>query len=314
MKTSVFIQSKSIQVLCGKTRKSELTVTDWFSASLDDDVVVNGVIVNEASVRNSLSLIKSKLGNEIKEINLIIDSNSVFAKQLVTPILPHKKLIKLVESEFSDIENRSELLYDYMVLQSKAANGTSGVILASAVEKSFIESYINLFESIDIKIRSIDLALASVIRFSKTEVIRGKTCIVAILDGNTLNVSLFIDGVFRINNHTRLFQERGTLASASEITQLISSLIQFNQAEKTGREIQHVYFGGLESNELRTTQSENNNSELATVSLCERINASLGIHACEFPGCGEIKIDSSGKRRPFPLADYICSCGNLLGR
>ena len=314
MKTSLYIQNTKIQALCGNPSKDGLVVTDWLEAPVPEASVVGGVIVDDAALRTVLVQLKAKLGKPLAQAHLVIDSNRIFAKPLNVPILPQSKLIGLIESEFSDIDNRGQLLYDYMTLRPRRADGNGGVVLATAVEKEFIGAYVGLFADAGIRIESIDIAVACIARMASTDPVSGKTCIIASLDGNNLSAVLFVDGMFRMFNHTRLFQERGTLASSSEITQAVSSMMQFNASEKTGREVGNVYFCGLQKNELRNTV-EPDSAALATISLCERVNAALEVPVSEFPFCSQINAENkSGKRRNFPLADFLCSAGNLLGR
>lgn len=314
MKTSLYIQNSKIELLSAAPARDGLDVADWQEYDLPAEAVVGGVVINDSAVVSTLAKIKAEQGRDMSAVNLIVDSNRVFAKTLTVPFLPESKLLKLIESEFSDLENRGELLYDYMTLRGRSADGNGGVVLATAAEKDFIGSYMRLMKDADIRVESIDIALACLARLADTEAVRGKTCIVAELNSGNITLALFLDGVFRMFTHSRLFQERGTLASVSEIAQLISSLLQFHAAEKTGREVTNVYFGGLEKNELRTT-ADASGAALASVSLCERLNAALDIRASEFPACPQISVDArGGKRRPFAVSNYLCSVGNLLGR
>lgn len=314
MKTSLYIQNTKIQVLCGNPTKDGLVVTDWFETPLPEASVIGGVIVDDAAVRSVLIQLKAKLGKQLTQAHLVIDSNRIFAKTLNVPILPPAKITRLIESEFADIDNRGPLLYDYMTLRARRADGNGAVILATAVEKEFIGGYISLFADAGIRIASIDIAVACIARMASTDAVSGKTCIIASLDGSSLSSVLFVDGTFRMFNHTRLFQERGTLASASEITQVVSSVLQFNASEKTGRDVGNVYVCGLQKNELRNTV-DRDSTALATISLCERVNAALDVPVSEFPFCSQINAENKGGlRRNFPLADFLCSAGNLLGR
>ena len=76
-----------------------------------------------------------------------------------------------------------------MVVKQRNAANNGGVILCSAVEKSLIESYVSLLSDAGIKIESIDIAVSSLIRLSRTEKVGSKTCIVAVLNGNSISAS-----------------------------------------------------------------------------------------------------------------------------
>lgn len=309
MKVSVCIQNNSIKLLFGNPTRRGLDVEEWHSVPIDDDAVVGGVIVNESPVRTALSQIRGKCGAAFNNINLVINGSGVLVKQINAPNLPEKKLIKLVENEFVDmLESRDELIYDYALL---GKNADSLSLLGSAVEKSFVGSYISLFSELGIKLASIDIALNSLIRLAECARISKQTCIMTVFDASTLYTVLFVDGGFRFFNHTRLFQERGTLESSQEVARQISSIIQFNASEKTGREISHVYLGGLEKSEREGAAAADGT---ANVPLAEFIKTNLEVEAAEFPPFDEITLSADCRRRAFPLGEYALCAGNLLGR
>ncbi|MEG0750815.1 MAG: pilus assembly protein PilM [Oscillospiraceae bacterium] len=311
MTTSVCIHNNEIKVLCGSLSRSCLAVEEWHSVSLPDDAVINGVVISDAPVRAAISELRGKLGNAFDKVNLVLNSNSTLVKRANVPLLPERKLIKLVENEFSDMEDsRDELMYDYMVLSPHNSQG-GGSILCTAVEKAFVASYISLFSELGVKIAAIDIALASLVRLASTSRIAGKTCIMSVLDADAVNSALFVDGAFRFNGHARLFQERGTVESSLEISQHISSIIQFNASEKTGREITHIYLGGLYKNEQRITIQDD---DLTSSSLADYIKSALDVEVLEFPPCDEIRLSNKTKRRAFPLGEYVYCAGNLLRR
>ncbi|MEG0833349.1 MAG: hypothetical protein RSE36_00925 [Oscillospiraceae bacterium] len=298
MKTTVYISSSCIQAVCGNCSKGGFKALSWHSAKLRPDAVVNGVVINESAVKSGFDELKAKLGAKaFSKVNIVVDSVSVLTKKIQTPSLSRDNMLKFVESEFADVSDvRDALLYDYMPLGGKGA----GFVLASAAEKSFIEGYVNLFRELDIKIESIDVAAASVVRLAKTKDIRSKTCILAALDTNSVNLALFVGGDLKIFNHARFYSTFGSGEFANEITQLISSLSQFNAAQKTGADISDVYFAG--------STVGDGSSEI--VSLCEYVTTSLQIRTQLFPQCAEISTDA---KTAFPTAQYFYCAGNLLG-
>ncbi len=309
MKVSVCIQNNSIKLLFGNPSRRGLAGEEWHSVPIDDDAVVGGVIVNESPLRTAISQIRGKCGSAFNNINLVVNGSGVLVKQITAPNLPEKKLIKLVENEFVDMqESREELIYDYMLLGKNTPDSLS--LLGTAVEKSFVGAYISLFSELGIKLASIDIALTSLIRLAECERIGKKTCIMAVFDASTLYTVLFVDGAFRFFNHTRLFQERGTLESSQEVVRQISSIIQFNASEKTGREISHIYLGGLEKSEREATAAADG---AVSAPLSELIKTNLEVEAAEFPPFDEITLSANCRRRAFPLGEYALCAGNLLG-
>ncbi|MDO4566905.1 MAG: pilus assembly protein PilM [Oscillospiraceae bacterium] len=310
MKSSLCILNNSIKLLFASPSKNALSVENWASSPLPEDAVLGGVIVNDSPVRTALSKLRGEFGNALNKVNLVLSSSSVLTKQFSAPKLPEKKLLKLIENEFADItEGRGELLYDYIPIPDGAYGPST--VLAVAVEKEYIGSYISLFQELGIKLGSIDISLSSLLQLSSCSRIGGKTCIMAVLDANSLCAALFVNGVFRFFNHNRLIEERGTEASAREIARHISSIIQFNTSEKTGREISHVYFGGLLREERGVKVASD---DFVLGPLTDFIKSELEIEAHEFPSFEEIRLSSRSERRSFPLGEYVYCAGNLLGR
>ncbi|MDO4541575.1 MAG: hypothetical protein Q4C00_01935, partial [Bacillota bacterium] len=176
---------------------------------------------------------------------------SILTKRLCVPILPEKKLLALAENEFAEVkDNYEELIYDYGVISRVNPEGAGGVILCSAMENTFAFSYIDIFNKLKLRLDSIDISASTVIGLvSHIQELREKTFIISVLEGNTMVSYLFVRGQYYYNGRTRLLAERSTRASAAEISKTISSLIQFNQSQKTESDITDVYFCGLRADE-----------------------------------------------------------------
>ncbi len=295
MKVSVFIENDSIKMLAGNMGKGVLEIVEWRRQPLPPECVVGGAIINEDPVREALAELKKKSRTLSGGAGIVINSNNILIKKITAPDIPEKKLFKLVESEFANMaEGRGELLYDYMTLKT---TGASRELLCAAAEKTFIGSYVSLFTAAGIKIRGINTAAGALANLADTGLVGNKTCVICVADQNTLNSVLFVDGAFAFYNHTRLFSERGTRESFEEIGRTISSLVQFNTAEKKGKTVGEVLFGGLES------------TEIAGNALPGYIEQTYAVAAREFGGCAQVK--GTYNKQPFQTAQYLYCIGDL---
>lgn len=300
MITSVFFSNEKLQVVVGAVSGKKITVKDYFTAPISEGCILNGVITNDYALKRQLADLFARYKIPKGDINLIIDCNSILTKSVVVPTTTHENILKIVKGEFIEVENYEELIYDYFVLNPRLENG-GAVVLGCAADKTFIATYVELFEQIKgAKISSINLALNCEIKLLRfLPETREKTLIVGVLDKNNLNLSLFVGGVFKFTSHTRLFDERGTQASSDEISRAMSSMMQFASSQKYGSEISAAYMCGLADNEIR---------------LCSALESALGLREVRvFPSYDDIVVNKSQQPMArMSIADCMYCIGNLI--
>lgn len=251
MTISMYFSAERIQLLQGKFHKGKLKVDKAFSEPLPEGTIINGVITNETAVTRALVNLSQIAGLKKQFIDLVVDSSSILTKRLCVPILPPKKLLALTESEFAEVsENYESLIYDYGVISRENPEGAGGVILCSAMESTLAFGYIDIFEKLKLRLNSIDIGVSACIGLAGfIPDFQEKTFIISVLEGNTMVSYLFVRGQYYYTGRIRLLEQRCTPSSIGEISKTISSLIQFNQSQKTESEITEVYFCGLRAGE-----------------------------------------------------------------
>ncbi|MEG1497163.1 MAG: pilus assembly protein PilM [Clostridiales bacterium] len=296
MTTSIYFSTERIQVVQGKFNKGKLLIQGVFTESLPEGTMINGVIANESAIYRALERLVDVANLQKQPVDLIVDSGSILTKRLCVPILSQKKLLELVKGEFVDVkENYENLIYDYSVISRKNPQGAGGVILCAAMESNFSFSYIEVFKKMNLKLKSIDIAISAEIGLAHfIPEFRERTFILAVLESNNIVSSLFVNGQYYFTNRTRLLAPRGTEESTAEISQAISSLMQFNQSQKTGAEISDIYFCGLNTDESELTVELSNIYNIAIAPL-----AAYSV----------IEVDPTVKYR---MADNLYVTGNLL--
>lgn len=294
----IYISSHNIQVIKGSCDKNDMIkIYDFKSIDLEEGSMINGVITDESMIKDSLQEIKD---SGLNEARLVIDSGQIIVKNVNVPIMSKKELMKVTKDELADIDGSyQDLLYDYSVLRSSydEEDKKGGEILCCAVERKLITSYIELLESCDIKIQTVDISVNALHKLTQELAdLEDKTYIVSIIDGNNLSSFLFEKNHYTFSNRTRLFSERKTDAFVSEMVSNISQLIQFNKSKQSPYSISTAYFCGLDDGE----------EEL----VFKNVSENLRIGAEEFPNSKIVyAVDNSSD---FLLHDYVFPVGCLI--
>ncbi|MCR0207105.1 pilus assembly protein PilM [[Clostridium] innocuum] len=295
----IYISSHAVQMIYGSCDKKDMIKIEAFHEyPLEEGAMINGVITDDSSI---LEILKELHENGVKEARLVIDSGQILVKNIQVPQLSKKELLKVARDELSDIDGSYEdLVYDYSVLQSAFAdeNKKGGEILCCAAERKLLTSYIELFESAEIKLKSMDISINALHKLTQELAdLDNKTYIVSVLDGNNVSSYLFEKNHYTFSNRTRLFSERGTQAFISEMNSNISQLIQFSKSKQSPYPIEIAYFCGLDDAEERM--------------VFESIRTNLSMQAEQFPD-SKIVYVTAQSYNDFHLHDYLFPVGCLI--
>ena len=298
MATSLYISNQRLMAVTGSANQRRIQVKAYQEAALPAGSVINGVITNEGAFCQGVQELAKQMGKGFTNVRIVLNASRIYTKRVVLPRLAKAKLMELVAGEFADLDTEADdgLIYDCMPLGAPSSMGQGRATLACAARASLVASYVELFNSLDVKLSGIDGAQSALIKLADTlPATKGETFITLGLDGNTLDASLFINGVFRHNNRNRLIADRGTPECIAEISKMVSSLIQFNASERSGAEIGNVYAIGLLPGESP---------------LLNSIAAAYDVNAT-------VLTDSSGlvsaPGEGFALDQYAYAVGNLIG-
>ena len=242
VKTSVYISNESIQVVTGSFSGKKVVIKDIVETKVQEGCILNGVITDPQAMKQSIE----SAHIDAKSISLVIDGTSIMTKLLEVPLLKDKEKLRVVISDsFQDIENRDNMITDYMVLDEKNAQG-GATVLATLVEKDFIAEYIELFESAGLKIDSIDISLSCMIKYiMNINRLIDETFVYAVVDKHTVTFVLFVEGDYRFSRRIRIMNENDTNEMFEELVRTLLNLIQFNKSEKSAHDITDFYFSGF---------------------------------------------------------------------
>lgn len=249
--TSVYISNENIQVVIGKRSGNKLSIKKAISEAVPEGSIIGGVITDEAALRSQLIGLWQAHKLPKSGLRLVIESSSVDMKTVTVPNVSNNAYMTKLISESLPDPNGEEVVYDYKPL-FRAPEGMI-TVLGCMAERSFVQSYIDLFSGAKLTLDSIDLAVCGQIRMAQfCKSLSERTYIVAVIDNSTVSQFLFTNGKYRFSNRTRVLNNRETPEMSDEIAKMISSLVQFNKSEKSGAEISDVYFCGFSSQEINT--------------------------------------------------------------
>lgn len=299
---SVFISNEKLQVGIGGKSGGKAVLKKFITAPVEDGSILNGVITNEFALGKLISNVWQANKIPTKDINLIIDSGGISTKIVKLPNTKEEEMISVIKDNFSEFDDLDKRVIDFSVLNLKTEDGGISA-LACTAEDDLIQSYIDLFEKQKISLSRIDLTLNCLIRLSKSiKALKGKTYVIAVMDKNTVSLTLFVNGQYRFSNRSRFVSERNSSELIEEISRVLSSIIQFNKSEKSGFDITNIYCCGMTGDEEK---------------MCPQITNSLGITTTVFPPYQELAVNvktyavAGEAAQQLEAADCIYTMGNL---
>ena len=314
MITSVYLSNNNIQILTGTGGSSKAAVKKLYSRELGEGCLINGVITGEPELLDAVGRIWDEHHLPRKQVSLVIDSTQFMTRVFSIPILGDKKAREVVQKEFADLRDRQDLIYDYMELEKDSGNQMMKV-LGTAAERSFVDGYVKLFEQLGIQIVSVVPALYSQIRLLQAHpAIKGRTCIVQLLDGDNLVSTLMVNGSYVHSNRSRIFSEHGSPEFAMETARNISAMVQFNLSEKSGFAITDVYMGGFTEQDLSICMESARVLNLQGAgSSPVKLNVGILPQAdnISLPSASNAWIENRAEAQPA-LCDFVYPAGNLL--
>ena len=290
VKTSVYISNGSVHVVKGNAAGRKVNIQSINETDIAEGCILNGVITDPAGLKQSLDSARI----DAKSINVVIDGSSVITKLIEVPMLKDQKsLISIIADNFQDIENRENMITDYMVIEPKNEAG-GATVLATMVERDFLAEYIELFHSLGLKIDSIDIALACMIKYiMNINRLFEETFVYAVVDRNMLMLTLFVDGNYRFSRRVRLMADLNNKDELfDELARVLMNLIQFNKSEKTNHDITDFYFSGFlpEGHEFY-----------------HRLTDAVGVNVAAASPPEEIKFKGTEN-----VNDFVYAIGNLI--
>ena len=249
MSTSVFLSNDYIRVVAGKTTGKSIRVQRAGRYELPAECLINGVITNENDLKERLKEIWQKESFPVKDVALVVASTRFSMKSIKAPVMSRQKLRRYVVNEFSAPESGEPMVYDCQIMERDSSRGMVR-LLASMAERDMVESFIRLFRECGMTVSSVCPSRCSVISMLENAgAVRGKTCIIQLVEGADLRSILCVEGTYTYSSRTRLFCSRDTDELGAELAKSVSGILQFAMSQKISQKITDVYLAGLTQKE-----------------------------------------------------------------
>lgn len=244
MSTSIYINNHNIQYAIGEFKGKKINIEEFGEIPLPEETLMNEKIFNEQAVKAALEQL------QIDSANIVITGSSAMTKIRVIPKMSVTKTLRWMRGEFQeqDQDGEESYLFDYALI---APNEEGGYIaLLCAIKKSIIEQYINIFDELGIKIEGIDIGIDTHMKVvSRLPELKNSTFIMIHIVGQLIETSLYVEGKFNMINRIRLINPKDSNEAVDEIKEVVSKVMQFNQAERKNTEIDAIYLSGVDLNE-----------------------------------------------------------------
>lgn len=261
MITSVFLSNNTVFVACGAEGKKLPGRARSIIYRMPEGSLLNGMITNEQELTEQLRELWLRERLPKKNVRLVLESSHFSVKTLELPRLKKAELSGVIRREFAEMEQYEEKLYDHAVLHEMGDGRQEA--LAVMVNRSYIESWKNIFDSIGITLERITVSRESMTRyFASCRELRQGAYVLLLLDDMILTSVLWMDGRLISADRKRMFSEAGSEEFYTEIARSVSSIRQFYAGQKAKAKLEKVYLCGFRKEDTGRCQESLNSFEL----------------------------------------------------
>jgi len=246
MKSSIYVSAEQIQVIGYAGSR----VREFAACSLPEGIIYNGLIMDAPFLTESLiSMKREHPGLFSGGVSLVMDGSSILSRRLFAPKLRNNQYLQLVRDEFIDsISSSNDLVCGYRRLDEHA-------IMAFAVDKNQVDSYISAFKAAGIKTASIHIGVELLLSFiNSIPELKHSTAVLNVIDGFTMLSMIFVGGSNIFTSRTRLYGDENDKIHSSILANL-NGLLQF--ARSQSHEITESFYLGLNEADLVVLQENN---------------------------------------------------------
>lgn len=242
MSTVIYLSNQDVRVVVGKGKGNQATVSRACRAQAPEGSIINGLVTNEEVFDAFFQDFWKENQLPKKGVTLVLGSAQAVTRLLNVPRMSHKKMMEYLPREFASVERTIDPVYSYVMMSRE---GTMCRVLATMIDRSFLEPHMERFRTMGIRLESIVMAtMAEIQALNQLSYLRDKTCIIQTLDGMSLLNVLYVDGEYYQFSRSRVFGERGSMAFGVECARTISNQQQFLKTQQIDDIITHIYLSG----------------------------------------------------------------------
>lgn len=250
MATILYLSNQLVQAVEAKEKNNKIKVQEIFQEQAPEGSIINGIITDEEAFSSWIKVFFSKNRLPKKEVMLVVSSTQFNHKVLELPGGKESEIRKMISREFSESRTQNTL-FTYQTMDKEAAHKKIK-ILATAVEKEVLLSYIGFFRQAGIEIISVNSGVACMAELlMQAPEIQKKTCIIQVLDGQEMISMLFVKGIYYYAQRNRLFSLDRIEKLAEEMEAVTDRLLQFATSQQIKEPVEAWYICGKNQNEVK---------------------------------------------------------------
>ncbi|MCR4813919.1 MAG: hypothetical protein K5879_03740 [Lachnospiraceae bacterium] len=274
MSVSIYLSNQFIQVATG-TRAKKGTLKAVYTTLAPEGSIINGIIMDGESLGNHLKRFWEENKLPKNDVFLVLNSNKIAGKNVEIPNMNPKKTKQFILREFADMQRDSEENTIAFIPVGTSAGAKLRHLYAESAPKEQLKEFLELFQSIGIKLKGIISGEGSIIGYAKTHIAKSyKTFVMQISNGNIVFNLLFVDGMFKYFNSVRCFNEIGTEGYFDDMARSLNQLGQFMQTQRITSPIERVFLCGVQREDMMTYGQIIR--EMGTEAGCEMLDTGFG--------------------------------------
>jgi len=250
MALSIEIRNGYVYLVEAKTTKTNVSIRNLLSYEYPEEWVSDSGIVNVKDFSNLLVAHLKDYHFKDKQAYICINNPSVIYRELNIPEIDERKIPLLVRSEMMSTLNLSpDYIMDFVVLSEFESDSSKFLrVLAVAMQKSALESVLEVLKLCKLNPVAIDSATNSVLKLvkSSSQLKENEQVILADIGNGHLRLYLFEDGEYGLsrNNKLVLYSEDNHEEIVNAITENINKMIQFSYTRSRENELKKIILTG----------------------------------------------------------------------
>lgn len=252
MALSIEIRNGYVYLVEAKTTKTSVSLRNLLAYEYPEEWVDDSGIVNVKDFSNLLIAHLKDYRFKEKQTYVCINNSSVIYRELNIPEIDERRIPLLVRSEMTSTLNLSpDYIMDYVVLSEFESDSAKFLrILAVAMQKSAIESVLEVLKQCKLNPVVIDSATNAVLKLVKStsQLKESEQVILADIGNGHLRLYLFEDGEYGLSRNNKLitYSEDNHDDIVSAITENINKMIQFSYTRSRENELKKIILTGTD--------------------------------------------------------------------
>lgn len=252
MALSIEIRNGYVYLVEAKTTRTSVSLRNLLAYEYPEEWVSDSGIVNTKDFSNLLLAHLKDYRFKDKNAYVCINNSSVIYRELNIPEVDERRVPLLVRSEMiSTLNLSSDYIMDYIVLNEFESDSAKFLrVLAVAMQKSAIESVLDVLKQCKLKPLVIDSATNSILKLVKStaQLKENEQVILADIGNGHLRLYLFEDGEYGLSRNNKLisYSEDNHSDIVNTITENINKMIQFSYTRSRDNELKKIILTGTD--------------------------------------------------------------------